>query len=100
MQEFPSARRDEEGVSDEDRDNDNQEQELGTYFTYTPSIAWAWRGKDEDEAVHRERGHEDLGTGYIDDEVLVGIGVDDVAQALVKVRVDGVLACMRICPSA
>lgn len=69
-----------------------------SYFTYTPSVAWAWKGKSEDEAVHRARGHEDLGTGYLADEVVIGIGIDDLAQGYVKLKVDDVLGCMRTCP--
>lgn len=73
--------------------------ESGThYFTYTPSIAWAWRGKSEDEPLHRARGHEALGTGYLGDEIVVGVGMDDVAQGIVKVRIDDVLRCMGMCP--
>ncbi|KAK5084880.1 hypothetical protein LTR70_007822 [Exophiala xenobiotica] len=68
------------------------------YFTYTPSTAWAWRGKSEDEPLHRARGHESLGTGYLGDEIVVGIGMDDVAQGIVKVKIDDVLKCMRMCP--
>jgi len=68
------------------------------YFTYTPSIAWTWKGKSEDESWHRARGHEDLGTGYLGDEIVVGIGMDDMGQGLVKVGIDDVLGCMRMCP--
>lgn len=73
-------------------------EESTAYFTYTPSIAWSWRPKDEDGAAHRDRGHEDLGTGYLGEEVIAGVGMDDIAQGYVQVRVDELLECMRLCP--
>lgn len=68
------------------------------YFTYTPSIAWAWRPKGEDETRSREHGHDDLGTGFPDDNVIVGLGMDDTKQGLVQVKLDEVLGCLRLCP--
>jgi hypothetical protein len=79
---------------DEDEDEDASEQGKA-YFTYTPSIAWSYRSKDEDEHVRRERGHEDLGTGYMGDEVIVGIGIDDLAQGFVRVPVEELLSCSK-----
>ncbi|KAK5942038.1 hypothetical protein PMZ80_005991 [Knufia obscura] len=81
--------------SDDAKEEVEEKGHRSSYFTYTPSIAWAWRGKSEDESIHRQRGHEDLGTGYLGDEIVVGIGMDDVAQGYVKVKVDDVLGCMR-----
>ena len=75
-------------------DHDSRE---GAYFTYTPSIAWAWRSNSEEGAT-QERGHEDLGTGYVGEDIVIGIGMDDVAQGFVQVRVDEVLTCLRLCP--
>ena len=72
----------------------------GAYFTYTPSLAWAWKphaaglGKEEEDVEHLSR----LGTGHLGDEVLVSIGVDDVGRAFVKVKVDFLPLCMRLCP--
>lgn len=74
---------------------DNSSRE-GAYFTYTPSIAWAWRSNSEEGAT-QERGHEDLGTGYVGEDIVIGIGMDDVAQGFVKVSVDEVLTCLRLC---
>lgn len=88
------------GSSQVHRDSDLDEvgEESKFYFTYTPSIAWSYRAKDGDEHVHREWGHEDLGTGYLGDETIVGIGMDDVAQGFVKVEVGELLSCLRWCP--
>ena len=87
------------GRRSSDLDEDEDERVEGrAYFTYTPSIAWSHRPKDEDEHVHRERGHEDLGTGYLDDEVIVGIGMDDLGQGFIRVPVGELLSCLRICP--
>lgn len=85
-----------------DGDEGGEEGEWEAYFTYSPSIAWAYRGKseDNDESIHVERGHEELGTGYLDDEVIVGVGMDDVAQGFVKVHVEQLLSCLRGCPEA
>lgn len=77
-----------------------QEQEdSGFYFTYTPSLSWAWRSSAGEEHIVYGRGHEDLGTGYLDEEVIIGIGMDDHAQGFVRVHVQDVLGCMRLCPS-
>ncbi len=79
------------------------------YFSYTPSLAWAWRPRT-DHSVAPEGGHvgkEDasvhhlsqLGTGYLGDDVLVGIGLDDVEQVFTRVKVDELVGCLRLCPS-
>ena len=39
-----------------------------------------------------------LGTGYLGEDVLVGIGLDDVSQAFARVRVDDLLQCLELCP--
>ncbi|RMD42554.1 hypothetical protein DV735_g2628, partial [Chaetothyriales sp. CBS 134920] len=65
------------------------------YFTYTPSIAWAWRpaadhfdADEPDEGVaHSEHDIaelERLGTGFLGDELLVGVGLDDIAQVVTR----------------
>ncbi|KAI1612227.1 hypothetical protein EDD36DRAFT_279213 [Exophiala viscosa] len=73
-------------------------------FTYTPSLAWAWsphsagigdEGEEQDDVETMAR----LGVGYLGDELLVGIGLDDVRQAFAKIKVDDLLQCMRLCPS-
>jgi hypothetical protein len=75
-------------------------------FTYTTSIAWAWRpsvgaeergegGLDGDaESLSR------LGMGYLDDELIIGVGLDDIAQVVVRVRAEELLSCLRLCPGA
>lgn len=84
--------------SDSDDIEDKVDEESQFYFTYTPSLAWSNRAKDEDERGHHERGHEDLGTGYLGEEIIVGIGMDDVAQGFVQVEVGELLNCLRWCP--
>ena len=66
------------------------------YFTYTPSIAWAWRpqsaladGEDELESPN---------VGYLDDEVILGIGMDDTEQAFARAKAETLLQCLRPCP--
>lgn len=85
-------------VEDKYEQENVQEEENDFYFTYTPSLAWSHHARGKDDHVHRERGHEDLGTGYLDDEVIVGIGMDDVAQGFARVEVAELLSCLRWCP--
>ena len=66
------------------------------YFTYTVSMAYAWgrpprRGTAGDEA-------QDMHVGYLDDEVILGIGVDDMAQAFSRVKAGELVQCLRACP--
>lgn len=61
------------------------------YFTYTVSISWAWgRGGGVEM--------EDMNAGYLDDEVLLSIGVDDKGQVLARVAAADLLQCLRPCP--
>ncbi len=59
-------------------------------FTYTTTIAWAW-GREESDV--REKG-----TGYLDDEVLLSVGIDDEGGLYAKVKTADLLQCLRICP--
>ena len=68
------------------------------YFTYTPSIAWAWRAKSEDVLGDTDRRHHVLGTGFLDEEIVIGIGMDDVGQHFVQMKVGDVLGCLSFCP--
>lgn len=77
------------------------------YFTYTPSIAWAWRPKSaEIRREDRDGGAEDgsylhsLHVGYLDDEVIVGIGLEDTEQAFAKAEARTLLQCLEVCPGA
>lgn len=70
-------------------------------FTYTPSLTWAWKPQsaglgedDEDDVEYVSR----LGMGYLGDEVLLGIGMDDVHQGFAKIKVEELLQCLRLCP--
>lgn len=63
--------------------------EYWAYFTYTVSIAWAWRKDVEVEG---------LGEGYLDDEVLLSIGVDDDGDGVARVRAEDLVRCLRACP--
>ena len=60
------------------------------YFTYTVSINYAW-GRPNDEV-------EDKNVGYLDDEVVLGIGVDDKGQGFSRVKAGDLVGCMRACP--
>lgn len=78
------------------------------YFTYTPSLAWAWRPRTDHAAVPEDShdgGEEEsihhlsqLGTGYLGDDILVGIGLDDVEQVFTRMKVDELVNCLRLCP--
>lgn len=92
---------------------DEEEEEMG--FVYTTSISWAWRvdsGSGGDRGARRGRDDDDteeldfadidhlssLGTGFLGDDVIVGVGIDDVRQAVVRVKVDELLSCLTHCP--
>ena len=66
------------------------------YFTYTPSIAWAWR--PQSAFADGEDALESLNVGYLDDEVIMGIGMDDIEQAFARVKAKTLLQCLRTCP--
>ena len=59
------------------------------YFTYTVSIAWAWG---------REVEVEDMNVGYLDDEVVLGIGIDDKGQGVARAKASDLIQCLRACP--
>ena len=60
------------------------------YFTYTVSIAYAW-GRQGDEVVWKN-------TGFLDDEVVLGVGIDDLGLGFARVPARELLQCMRACP--
>jgi hypothetical protein len=66
------------------------------YFTYTPSIAWAWR--PQSAFADGEDVLESLNVGYLDDEVIIGIGMDDTEQAFARAKAETLLQCLRACP--
>jgi hypothetical protein len=84
-----------------------RDEEKRSGFRYVVSLAWAWRarhlfpreaaeggiGNDEDESEILGW----LGTGYLDDQVVLGVGVDDVAQVVVRVGVAELLGCLVLC---
>ena len=74
---------------------------LWAYFTYTVSIAYDWGRKPRNKGGKGGVGDEaeDMHVGYLDDEVMLGIGVDDKGQAFSRVKARDLVACMRACPS-
>lgn len=60
------------------------------YFTYTVSISYAW-GREKDVAEYKN-------VGYMDDEVVLGIGIDDAGQGFARVRAGDLIQCLRACP--
>ncbi len=60
------------------------------YFTYTTTIAWAW-GREEGDIQEKN-------TGYLDDEVIVSVGINDNGGLYGKVKAVDLLQCLRICP--
>ncbi|KAI4123906.1 MAG: hypothetical protein LQ347_005952 [Umbilicaria vellea] len=66
------------------------EEAYWAYFTYTVSIAYAWGRKGDDVT--------DKNVGYLDDEVILGIGIDDAGQGFATVKAGDLLQCLRACP--
>jgi hypothetical protein len=66
------------------------------YFTYTPSIAWAWR--PQSAFADGEDVLESLNVGYLDDEVIIGIGMGDTEQTFARAKAETLLQCLRVCP--
>ena len=60
-------------------------------FTYTVSIGWAWGRSGNVEA-------EEMNVGYLDDEVILGIGIDDKGQVFSRVQAGDLVQCLRACP--
>ena len=67
------------------------------YFTYTVSISYAWGRKPR---VAKDGGDEaqDMHVGYLDDEVLLAIGVDDKGQTFSRATAGSLVQCLRACP--
>lgn len=63
--------------------------EYWAYFTYTVSIAWAWGRKVE---------VDEMNMGYLDDEVVLAIGIEDKGQGLARVKAADLIQCLRACP--
>lgn len=61
------------------------------YFTYTVSIAYAWDRSREDTM-------ESKNVGYMDDEVVLSIGIDDKGQGFSKVKAGDLIQCLHACP--
>jgi hypothetical protein len=75
--------------------DDNPESNSGNrtewgQFTYTTTIAYAW-GREESDI--REKG-----TGYLDDQVILSVGIDDQDGLYARVKVSELLQCLKICP--
>ncbi|PVH89050.1 hypothetical protein DL98DRAFT_508889 [Cadophora sp. DSE1049] len=68
----------------------DEERDIWGEFTYTTTIAYAW-GRAESDI--REKG-----TGYLDDEVILSVGIDDKDGLYGKVVAADLLQCLRICP--
>jgi len=64
--------------------------EFWARLTYTTTIAYAW-GREESDVREKT-------IGYLDDEVILSIGVDDQDQVYAKVMVLDLLQCLRVCP--
>jgi len=79
--------------------NITRRERSSAYFTYTPSISWVWRPTPD----HFEEGEGDveemerLGMGFLGDDLLVGIGLDDVEQVFVRMKVDEIVGYLRLC---
>ena len=70
-------------------------------FTYTVGISYAWgrepRPGREREGKEGDAG-EDMHVGFIDDEVVVAVGVDDEGGVFGRVKAGDLLGCMLPCP--
>lgn len=67
------------------------------YFTYTVSISYAW-GREPRAAKDGGDEAQDMHVGYLDDEVLLAIGVDDKGQAFSRAKAGSLVQCLRACP--
>lgn len=65
--------------------------EYWAYFTYTVSIAYAWARTGMDEVGEKN-------VGYLDDEVVLGIGIDDKGQGFARAKAGDLVQCLRACP--
>lgn len=65
--------------------------EYWAYFTYTVSIAYAWGRTRTDEVGEKN-------VGYLDDEVILGIGIDDKGQGFATAKASDLIQCLRACP--
>lgn len=61
------------------------------YFTYTVSIAYAWARTGMEEVG-------EMNWGYLDDEVVLGIGIDDKGQGFARARAGDLVQCLMACP--
>ncbi|KAL8742636.1 MAG: hypothetical protein Q9184_008222, partial [Pyrenodesmia sp. 2 TL-2023] len=61
------------------------------YFTYTVSIAYAWARTEMEEVGEKN-------VGFLDDEVVLGIGIDDKGQGFARARAGDLVQCLRACP--
>jgi len=71
-------------------DGHSEEHDWRDHFTYTTTIAWAW-GREEGDV--REKG-----TGYLDDDVIISVGVDDQDGVYGIAKASDLLQCLRTCP--
>ncbi|RVX68318.1 hypothetical protein B0A52_07321 [Exophiala mesophila] len=78
--------RDQDQDQDHDHDHDQDQESYNTHHTN--------QFHPEDDALYLSR----LGTGYLGDDVLVGVGLDDVKQGFVRIKVDDLISCLRLCP--
>jgi hypothetical protein len=71
-------------------------------WTYTTTIAWAWRRNEKVGGESGEKGEEMEGknVGFLDDEVILSVGVDDEGQVYGKLALWELLQCLRLCPLA
>ena len=65
------------------------------YFSYTPSINWARR--QPSSGRNRDQELVNMQVGYLDDEIVMGVGLDDVGQGFAKVKARTLLSCLRMC---
>lgn len=77
---------------DDNDDNDHPPPPLWAYFTYTVSIAYAW-GRPGDESLWKN-------TGFLDDLVVLGLGLDDLDMGFATVSVRHLLQCLKACPGS
>jgi hypothetical protein len=79
-----------EEIWDDDPESQSANQAEWGQFTYTTTIAYAW-GREESDI--REKG-----MGYLDDDVILSVGIDDRDGLYARVKVSELLQCLRICP--
>ena len=75
------------------------------YFTYTVSLSWSYRPQphllfppSSSQSQSQSLPLNSMSEGYIDDHLILGIGIEDRGSGFVSVEARELVACLRMCP--